>query len=87
MKMYEIERKVSLVTVASAINSNVALLDVDETVIADTFAVVHRSYINVIPILNPKRRARYPSIATGDKRETETITQVFCKILKLKFYL
>lgn len=74
--MYKFDKKIPLVTIPSAINQNLALLDQDEFIIADTMAVIHNSFINVIPILNTKRRARYLSITTGDKRNQEVITQV-----------
>lgn len=74
--MYTLEKSINLVTGASPINNNLALLDVDENICADSLAVVNGGYINVIPILNPIRRSKYVSITTGEKRGKEQITEV-----------
>lgn len=81
--MYKYEKSVGLVTVASALNQNLALLDADEHLTADSLAVVHEGYVNVIPILNPAaRRAKYVALASDDRRGSGQIKEV--KWLKMK---
>lgn len=74
--IYKPEKSLGLVTVASPINQNLALLDVDECLSADSLAVIHESYVNIIPILNTNRRAKYVSLSQGDRRGTGTIKEV-----------
>lgn len=74
--MYEYERKTSLVTIASAIPHNLALFDVGKYELADSMAVIHGSFINFIPIVNKRRRARYVCITDGERKGQETITQL-----------
>lgn len=74
--MYQVESVLSLVTVPSAIENNLALLDLKEHVSADSLAVVNGGHINVIPILNATRRAKYVSITSGERRGKERITEV-----------
>lgn len=75
--MYKLEKTITLVTIASPISSNLALLEMEENMCADSLAVVHGGFINVIPILNPMRRAKYVSITTGEQRGKEKVTEVF----------
>lgn len=74
--VYVFDKNIPLVTVASDLDQNVSLLEVDENVVADTLAVIHESFVNIIPILHPHRRARYVSITSSEKRDTERVAQV-----------
>lgn len=76
--MYQLEKTINLVTIATPLNNNLALLDVDEHISADTLAVINGGYINVIPILNPIKRAKYVSITSGEQRGKERVTEVSC---------
>ncbi|KAF5298032.1 hypothetical protein FQR65_LT09843 [Abscondita terminalis] len=57
--MYKIEKNITLVTTASPLNQNLALLE------TDTIACIHAGFVNVIPVANPNRRCRYVSIHNG----------------------
>lgn len=74
--MYKSDKTVGLVTVASPINQNLALLDVDECLSADSLAVIHESYVNIVPIVNTERRTKYLSLSGGDRRGIGTIKEV-----------
>lgn len=76
LMMYKHEKSIGLVTVASPLNQNLALLDVDEHLSADSLAVIHEGYINVIPILNPSRRSKYVSLSSGDQRGCGIVKEV-----------
>lgn len=74
--MYKYEKTITLVTVASPINQNLALLDANEYINADTLACIHEGYINVIPILNPDRHGKYVPLLGGNERGQGLIKQV-----------
>lgn len=74
--MYKLDKTVSLVTVASPIDQNLALLDVDEHLSAESLAVIHEGYVNVIPILNTSRRSKYVPLSQGVDRGKGHIKQV-----------
>lgn len=74
--MYKYYRTVGLATIASPINHNLALLDVDEHLTADTLAVIHGGYINVIPISNATRHSKYVSLLSGPGRGNGTVKEV-----------
>lgn len=74
--IYKPEKCLGLVTIASPVNQNLALLDVDECLSADSLAVIHDSYVNIIPILNTARRAKYVSLSQGDRRGAGIIKEV-----------
>ena len=74
--MYKFDRTVNLVTVASPYNQNLTLLDVDEHLSADSLAIVHAGYINVVPILNTTRRSKYVPLHDGCERGKGEIKQV-----------
>lgn len=74
--MYQLDKTLNLVTIATPIDNNLALLDVDENVCADTLAVINGCYVNVIPILNPLKRAKYVSAGLGERRGKERVTEV-----------
>lgn len=74
--MYRSDKVLGLVTVASPINQNLALLDVDECLSADSLAVIHEAYVNIVPILNPNRRAKYIALSEGDRRGSGTVKEV-----------
>lgn len=78
--MYKSGKTVALVTVPSSMNQNLALLDVDECLSADSLAVIHESYVNIIPILNTNRRAKYISLSDGDRRGVGIIKEVMTLI-------
>lgn len=84
--MYHLEKTLNLVTIATPIDNNLALLDVDENVSADTLAVINSGYVNVIPILNPIKRAKYVSAGTGEQRGKARITEVSILICTIPFF-
>lgn len=79
--MYKPDKALGLVTVASPIHQNLALLDVDECLSADSLAVIHESCVNIIPILNTKRRSKYIALSDGDRRGEGIIKEVRFKEL------
>nr|XP_022918423.1 WD repeat-containing protein 54-like [Onthophagus taurus] len=74
--MYKHEKCITLVTTASSFNQNLALLNVDEELSAEALAVVHESFINVIPVLYPHRRSKYVPLCDGEERGKGLIKQV-----------
>lgn len=66
---YKHDHSVGLVTTASEINLNLALLHTEDYFQADTLIVAHEGYLNYIPLLNKNvRRAKYVPICFGSDR-------------------
>lgn len=74
--MYKYDRSLTLVTAPSPRKRNLALLDVDEHLNADSLAVIHDGYMNIIPLLNPSRRAKYVSLLSGTDRGNGLVKEV-----------
>lgn len=74
--MYKYDRSLILVTIPSPVKRNLALLDVDEHLNAETLAVVHDGYMNIIPVLSTTRRAKYVSLLNGSSRGTGVVKEV-----------
>ncbi|KAK9887358.1 hypothetical protein WA026_022027 [Henosepilachna vigintioctopunctata] len=67
-KYYLQNNTVGLVTNASYLNQNLALLNTDDYFKADCLAVAHEGYINYIPLVNAMRRCKYVPICAGCDR-------------------
>lgn len=78
--MYIYDKALNLVTVASPIKQNLALLDADEHLNAETMAVIHGGFVNVMPLSNTGRRAKYVPVTTGSNRGSGVIKQVIFKV-------
>lgn len=74
--MYTYDKTITLVTCASPVQNNLALLDVDEYLSAEALAVIHEGYINVIPIRNPEQRCKYVPLFNGKRRGEGFVKQV-----------
>ncbi|GJQ75849.1 hypothetical protein Trydic_g17917 [Trypoxylus dichotomus] len=74
--LFKLDKTVNLVTVATPLDQNLALLDVDEHLSAESLAVIHEGYVNVIPILNTMRRSKYVPLSQGCDRGKGSIKQV-----------
>lgn len=78
--MYKFDKTITLVTIASPLNQNLALLDVNEYVISDTLAVIHEGFVNVIPILDSDKRCKYVGVNSSKTKGKSSIKQVQKKI-------
>lgn len=77
--MYERNGTLTLVSSATAIANNLSVQFAPQTKTAQTIAVIHEGYINVIPVYNSEIRAKYiPCVESGTKpRHVSTsVTQV-----------
>ncbi|XP_021913150.1 WD repeat-containing protein 54-like isoform X3 [Zootermopsis nevadensis] len=78
-QMYERNGTLTLVSSATAIANNLSVQFAPQTKTAQTIAVIHEGYINVIPVYNSEIRAKYiPCVESGTKpRHVSTsVTQV-----------
>ncbi|KAL3269785.1 hypothetical protein HHI36_008845 [Cryptolaemus montrouzieri] len=67
-EFYEYNHTIGLVTNASYMNQNLALLNTEDYYKADSLAVAHEGFINYIPLVNTMRRCKYVPICVGCDR-------------------
>ncbi|XP_045475020.1 uncharacterized protein LOC123680941 [Harmonia axyridis] len=67
-ELYKYNHTVGLVTNASYLTQNLALLNTEDYFKADCLAVAHEGHINYIPLVNTLRRCKYVPICGGCDR-------------------